>query len=203
MTIITEVGAFYIDHMTDDAPEVDSFSRGCYQALSSPRFWGESLGMTLAFSRPSLAESGQWSQESLTLCTYLVAVWLSSSLTHDSSMSGCNTVWAIVTPTYTETIVMCGNLLPKYIYLLAMHCRKSLIWTHWDRRVFKSLKCSDNWSMMEGAHVMLTVCKLEWASCNASTEQCHYSHTAVRLSPLCNASPGYQVLKTNLWTLHM
>ena len=27
--------------------EVDNFSRGCYQALSSPCFWGESLGMGL------------------------------------------------------------------------------------------------------------------------------------------------------------
>ena len=26
MTIITEVGASYTDHMNDDAPEVDSFS---------------------------------------------------------------------------------------------------------------------------------------------------------------------------------
>ena len=37
MTIATKVGAFYFDHINDDAPEVDSFSRGCYQALSSPR----------------------------------------------------------------------------------------------------------------------------------------------------------------------
>ena len=38
MTIVTKVGVFYVDHMNDDAPEVDSFSRGCYQALSSPPF---------------------------------------------------------------------------------------------------------------------------------------------------------------------
>ena len=38
MTIITKVGASYVDHMNDDAPEVDSFSRECYQALSSPPF---------------------------------------------------------------------------------------------------------------------------------------------------------------------
>ena len=31
----------------DDASEVDSFSHGCYQALSSPRLWGESLGTRL------------------------------------------------------------------------------------------------------------------------------------------------------------
>ena len=36
MTIITKVGASYIDHMNDDVPEVDSFSHKCYQALSSP-----------------------------------------------------------------------------------------------------------------------------------------------------------------------
>ena len=36
MTIITKVGASYIDHMNDDTLEVDSFSRRCYQALSSP-----------------------------------------------------------------------------------------------------------------------------------------------------------------------
>ena len=38
MTIITKVGASYVDHMNDDVPEVDSFSRECYQALSSPPF---------------------------------------------------------------------------------------------------------------------------------------------------------------------
>ena len=48
MTIVTKVGVSYDDHMNDDAPEVDSFSRGCYQALSSPRFGGESLGTRLS-----------------------------------------------------------------------------------------------------------------------------------------------------------
>ena len=38
MTIITKVGVSYNDHMNDDAPEVDSFFCGCYQALSSPPF---------------------------------------------------------------------------------------------------------------------------------------------------------------------
>ena len=38
MTILTKVGASCVDHMNDDVPEVDSFSRECYQALSSPRF---------------------------------------------------------------------------------------------------------------------------------------------------------------------
>ena len=38
MTIITKVGASYIDYMNDDAPEVDGFSHGCYQALSFPHF---------------------------------------------------------------------------------------------------------------------------------------------------------------------
>ena len=47
MTIITKVGASYVDHMNDDVPEVDSFSYECYQALSSPCFWGESLGTML------------------------------------------------------------------------------------------------------------------------------------------------------------
>ena len=47
MTIIAKVGASYVDHMNDDTLEVDSFFRGCYQALSSPRFWGESPGMRL------------------------------------------------------------------------------------------------------------------------------------------------------------
>ena len=41
------MGASYLDHMNDDAPEVDSFSRKYYQALSSPNFQGESLGMRL------------------------------------------------------------------------------------------------------------------------------------------------------------
>ena len=35
---ITKVGASYVHHINDDTPEVDSFSHGCYQALSSPRF---------------------------------------------------------------------------------------------------------------------------------------------------------------------
>ena len=39
MTIINKVGASYIDHMNDDAPEVDKFYRGCYQALSSIKAW--------------------------------------------------------------------------------------------------------------------------------------------------------------------
>ena len=44
MTIVTKVGMSYIDHTNDDVPEVESFSSGCFQALSSPRFWGESQG---------------------------------------------------------------------------------------------------------------------------------------------------------------
>ena len=47
MTIITKVGASYADHMNDDAPEVDNFSHGCYQVLSSAHFLGESLGTSL------------------------------------------------------------------------------------------------------------------------------------------------------------
>ena len=35
MTIITKVGASYADHMNNDVPEDDSFSRGCYQAVLS------------------------------------------------------------------------------------------------------------------------------------------------------------------------
>ena len=38
MTIVTKVGVSYVDHINDDTPEVDSFSCGCYQALSSPVF---------------------------------------------------------------------------------------------------------------------------------------------------------------------
>ena len=38
MTIITKVGASYVNNMNDDAPEVDSFFHGCYQTLSSPCF---------------------------------------------------------------------------------------------------------------------------------------------------------------------
>jgi len=45
MTIIAKVGASYVDHMNEDALEVDSFSCRCYQVLSSPR--GESLGTRL------------------------------------------------------------------------------------------------------------------------------------------------------------
>ena len=35
----TKVGVSYDDHMNDDAPEVDSFTRKCYQALSSPSMY--------------------------------------------------------------------------------------------------------------------------------------------------------------------
>ena len=38
MTIITKVGASYIDYKNDDTLEVDTFSLKCYHALSSPRF---------------------------------------------------------------------------------------------------------------------------------------------------------------------
>ena len=54
MTIITKVGASYIDHMNDDAPEVNSFNRECYQALSTPPFWGESLGTRLGHVKTRL-----------------------------------------------------------------------------------------------------------------------------------------------------
>ena len=47
--------------------------------------------------------SGHVSFKTLDSIFYLVAVWLSSSLTHDSRRFGCSTVWAIVTPTYTES----------------------------------------------------------------------------------------------------
>ena len=47
-TFTTEVGVSFDYHMDDDTLEVDSFSRECYQALFSPRFWGESLGPRLA-----------------------------------------------------------------------------------------------------------------------------------------------------------
>lgn len=46
--------------------------------------------------------------------------------------------------------------------------------------------------MTDGGHVMQTVHELE-----------QVSSVTVELSPVCDASPGYQVLKTNLWTLHM
>ena len=46
--------------------------------------------------------------------------------------------------------------------------------------------------MTDGGHVMQTVRELE-----------QVSSVTVELSPVCDASPGYQVLKTNLWTLHM
>ena len=39
MTIITKVGMSYTDHMNDDAPEVNTFSCECHQALSSPCFF--------------------------------------------------------------------------------------------------------------------------------------------------------------------
>lgn len=46
--------------------------------------------------------------------------------------------------------------------------------------------------MTEGGHVTQTVCELE-----------QVSNVTVELSPVCDAPPGYQVLKTNLWTLRM
>ena len=42
MTTVTKVGVSYIDHMNDDTPEVDSFSRGDVTRLSTPpTFRGE------------------------------------------------------------------------------------------------------------------------------------------------------------------
>ena len=53
MTVITKVGTSYVDHISDETPEVNSFSHKCYQALSSPRFWGESLGTRLGIKMGS------------------------------------------------------------------------------------------------------------------------------------------------------
>ena len=55
MTIITKVGASYVNNMNDDAPEVGTFFHGCYQALSSPRFeeraWEHTIFEPLSVSR--------------------------------------------------------------------------------------------------------------------------------------------------------
>ena len=40
MTIITKVRVSYVDHMNDDAPEVNSFSYECAQALSKYTYLG-------------------------------------------------------------------------------------------------------------------------------------------------------------------
>ena len=48
MTVITKVGAYYIDHMNDDTPKVNSFSLQCYQALSFPLF-EERTGLFMAY----------------------------------------------------------------------------------------------------------------------------------------------------------
>ena len=45
MKIITKLGASYIDHMSDDAPEVNSFSRGYYQSLG-PRLAARGVSFT-------------------------------------------------------------------------------------------------------------------------------------------------------------
>ena len=51
MTNVTKVGVSYDNHMNDDAPEVDSFFRGCYQALSSPRFLRREPGDEATWAR--------------------------------------------------------------------------------------------------------------------------------------------------------
>ena len=52
MTNVTKVGVSYDDHMNDDAPEVDSFSCRCYQALSSLPFLRRELGDEAMFILP-------------------------------------------------------------------------------------------------------------------------------------------------------
>ena len=56
MTNVTKVGVSYDDHMNDDAPEVDSFSRRCYQALSSLPFLRRELGDEAMFILPWVHE---------------------------------------------------------------------------------------------------------------------------------------------------
>ena len=60
MTIVTKVGVSYDDHMNDDAPEVDSFTRECYQALSSPSFMRREPGNEANPSPSWKGEMGQF-----------------------------------------------------------------------------------------------------------------------------------------------
>ena len=50
MTIITKVGASYVNYVNDDTPEVDCFFCNCYQAFSSPRFVRREPGNESRFS---------------------------------------------------------------------------------------------------------------------------------------------------------
>ena len=56
MTNVTKVGAFYDDHMNNDAPAVDSFSRGRYEALSSLPFLRREPGDEAMFILPWVHE---------------------------------------------------------------------------------------------------------------------------------------------------
>ena len=69
MTIITKVGASYVDHMNDVVLEVDSFSRGCCQALSSSPFLrkepgdeANSIGANQKLGSSKKTLSGEWSR---------------------------------------------------------------------------------------------------------------------------------------------
>ena len=54
MTIVTKVGASNDDHMNDDAPEVDSFSRANVTRLSPPPVFEErAWGRGYAQARPN------------------------------------------------------------------------------------------------------------------------------------------------------
>ena len=65
---VTKVGVSYVDHMNDDTPEVDSFSRGDVSRLSTPpTFRGESLvtrleggGVLMGGVLLTLAKGGGW-----------------------------------------------------------------------------------------------------------------------------------------------
>ena len=73
MTIITKVGASYVDHMNDDAPEVDSFSRECYQALSSTPFLRREPGNEARLD--GSCEVARTSFPKLPYCKFPVPVW--------------------------------------------------------------------------------------------------------------------------------
>ena len=62
MTIVTKVGVSYVDHMNDDTPEVDSFTRECYQALSSPSFMRREPGDEATHYPPG---KGKWANSSV------------------------------------------------------------------------------------------------------------------------------------------
>ena len=93
VTFTTKVGVSFVYHMDNDAPEVDSFSRECYQALSSAvciRWTG--LGTGLWDWTHRKLRSSFWSIKTL-LNTYMT--WMAFGVADHDSISAVPAALAV------------------------------------------------------------------------------------------------------------